>query len=138
MHSMSLLCMLKRSLGLYPTHALWNALPPFNRLVFQFEKCGSWEDIRAKLYKGWSIGDCPGPGRPVKGYDMINFQTVPYHIAGVSHCLAGRENCFQQSDRWAGHVGEGLHPHSVCLKVTQELLCKLNKPYRMLRVAFFF
>ena len=54
------------------------------------------------------------------------------------HCLAGRENCFQQSDRLARHVGEGLHPHSVCPKVTHELLCRLNEPCRMHRVAFFF
>ena len=31
------------------------------------------------------------------------------------HCLSGRENCFQLSDRLAVHVGEGLHPHSVGL-----------------------
>ena len=31
------------------------------------------------------------------------------------HCLAGRENCFQQSDKFAGHVGEGLLLHSIGL-----------------------
>ena len=28
------------------------------------------------------------------------------------HCLTGRESCFKQSDRLAGHVGEGFHPNS--------------------------
>ena len=54
------------------------------------------------------------------------------------HCLAGKENCFQQSDKFAGHVLEGLHLHSVGMEVTTELLCKLNGPYTKLRVAFFF
>ena len=54
------------------------------------------------------------------------------------HCLAGRENCFQQSKKFAGHVGEGLHLHSVVVEVTTELLCKLNEPFTKLRVAFFF
>ena len=31
------------------------------------------------------------------------------------HCLPGRENCFKKSDKLAGHVDEGLHPHSVDL-----------------------
>ena len=53
------------------------------------------------------------------------------------HCLAGRENCFQQSDIFAGHVGEGLHLHCVGLYATLKLLCKLNEPYTKLRVAFF-
>ena len=47
-----------------------------------------------------------------RGYDL---QTVPFHIAGSWSCLTGRENCFQQSDRLAGHVGEGLHPHCLGL-----------------------
>ena len=25
------------------------------------------------------------------------------------HCLLGRENCFKQSDKLAGHVDEGVH-----------------------------
>ena len=29
--------------------------------------------------------------------------------------FAGRENCFQLSDRLAEHVGERLHPHDVGL-----------------------
>ena len=31
------------------------------------------------------------------------------------YCLAGREKCFLQCDKFAGHVGEGLHLHSVGL-----------------------
>ena len=46
---------------------------------------------------------------------MISLQTVTWHIAGMMALLAGRENCFQQSDKFAGHVGEGLHLHSVGL-----------------------
>ena len=38
----------------------------------------------AKIVQGVVIGDCLGPGRPVKGYDMTNFQTVPWHIAGTA------------------------------------------------------
>ena len=33
-------------------------------------------------------------------------------------------------------VGEGLHQHSVGLKVSQELLCKLSEPHKKLKVAF--
>ena len=43
------------------------------------------------------------------GYDMASLQTVSCHNAGM--LALERENCFQQSDRFAGHVGEGLHPH---------------------------
>ena len=31
------------------------------------------------------------------------------------YCLAGKENCFKQSDRLARHVCEGLNPYSVGL-----------------------
>ena len=31
--------------------------------------------------------------------------------------IGGRENCFQQSERSAGHFGEGLHQHSMGLQV---------------------
>ena len=47
----------------------------------------------------------------------------------MGHFLAGRENCFQHSER----VGEELHPHSVGLQVCPELqsnwyedVCKVN------------
>ena len=50
--------------------------------------------------------------RQSRGDDMTSLQTVPCHIAGLLHCLAERENCFQQSDRFARHIGEGVHPHS--------------------------
>ena len=44
------------------------------------------------------------------------------------YCLAGRENCFRQSNYFAGHVDEGPHLHSFDLLVAPELLCKLNEP----------
>ena len=54
------------------------------------------------------------------------------------HCLAGRKKHFQQSYKFAGHVGEGLHLHSVGLYVTPEILYKLNEPYTKLMVVFFY
>ena len=57
------------------------------------------------------------PGGQSRGYNMVSLQTFPCHIAGMlaMSCLAGRENRFQQPDRFAGHVGERFHPHSVSL-----------------------
>ena len=67
--------------------------------------------------QGWPIGDGLGPGRPVKGYDKTSLQTVHCPIVQVIywHYLDRRENCFQQSDKCAGHVNEGLHLYSVGL-----------------------
>ena len=54
-----------------PTRLLWNALPLFNQLVFQFVKFGSLEGIgsctrRPTISDGWSIGDGSGVGsRPL-------------------------------------------------------------------------
>ena len=48
------------------------------------------------------------------------------------------EKCFQQSDKFAGYVGEGLHLYNVGMEVTTTLLCKLNEPFSKLRMAFFF
>ena len=59
MHSMSLLRMLKRSLVLYPSHPLWNALPSFKQLVFELGKGGGWERIRSST----TIPNYPGGGR---------------------------------------------------------------------------
>ena len=47
------------------------------------------------------------------GYDMISLQTVPAILKVCWNCHAERENCFQQFDKLAGHVGEGLHLQSV-------------------------
>ena len=74
-----------------------------------------------------------------RGYDMTSLQTVPCHIAGMLALSCWKKkNCFQQSDKFAGHVGEGLHLHSLDIEVTTELLCILNIPYTKLRVAFLF
>ena len=39
-----------------------------------------------------------------RGYIMTSFQTVPCHIASMGDCLAGRENCFQQFNRFNGRT----------------------------------
>ena len=122
-YSMSLLRLLKRSLVCTPPTPCGMHCHPslaFNQLVFQFGNCGGWEGIRScthqpKLSKGWSIGDCSGPGRQSMGMTWPTFKQFLDILQVCRHCLAGRENCFQQSDRLAGHVGEGLRPHSVCL-----------------------
>ena len=44
------------------------------------------------------------------GYDMASLQ-----LQASWYCLAGREKCFEQCDKYAGHVGAGLHLHSVGL-----------------------
>ena len=66
-------------------------------------------------------------GQP-RGYGMTSLQTVPCHSAGILALSCWKRKCLQQSDTFAGNVGEGLHRHSVGLLVTAELLCKLNKP----------
>ena len=78
------------------------------------------------------------PEGQLRGYDMTTLQTVPSILQVCWHCLAGRETCFQQCDKFAGQVGEGIHLHCLGLYVTPKLLCKLNKPYTKLRVAIFF
>ena len=69
--------------------------------------------------------------------DMTSLKTVPCHIASMVALTRWKRKLFQKSERFAGLVGEGLHPHSVGLKVIQELLCKLSKPKTKLKVAFF-
>ena len=68
-----------------------------------------------------------------RGYDMASLQTVPCHSAGILALSSCKRKCFQQSDKFAGYVGEGLHLHRVGLYVTPKLLCKLNEPYTKLR-----
>ena len=65
------------------------------------------------IFKSCSIGNGLGPRRPVKGYDMTILQTVLCHIAGMGALCYWIRKFFKQSDRLAGHVGEGLRPHSV-------------------------
>ena len=73
----------------------------------------------------------------VRGYDMTSLQLFLVILQVCWHCLAGREYCFQQSEKFAGHVGEGLHLHCVGLYVTPNLLCKLNEANTKRRMAFF-
>ena len=40
------------------------------------------------------------------GYDMTTCKQFLNILQVWGHCLTGRENCFQQSDRLAGHMGE--------------------------------
>ena len=144
MHSISFLCMLKRSLGLYPPHPLWNALP-----IAQLSSV----PIREMLWLGRdrimypSVQIIPGVvdqrwiGIREAGQGVWHDQLANMFLAILQvcwHCLAGRENCFKHSDRFARHVCEVLHPHNIGLYETPELLCKLNEPCTKLRVAFFF
>ena len=51
---------------------LWNTLPLFNQLAFEFGKCGSWKQVRScarwpRISQRWPIGNVAGPGTPVKG-----------------------------------------------------------------------
>ena len=48
-------------------------------------------------------------------HDQPANSALPYCRYGVGSCLAGSENCFQQSEGWGGHVGGGLHPHCISL-----------------------
>ena len=50
-----------------------------------------------------------------RGHKMTSLQTVPWHIAGMLALSCWKKKCFQQSDKFAGHVGEGLHLHNVGL-----------------------
>ena len=117
MHSLSLLCMLKRSLGLYPTHPLWNALPSFNQLFFE-------------IGETWPLGKDTimyPPAQIIPGVvDRRWIRTLKasqgvWHDqlsnSSLSYCSPGGENCFKQSDKLAVHVDEGLHPQSVGLYV---------------------
>ena len=47
------------------------------------------------------------------GYDMTSLQTVPCHIAGMLASPCWKGNLFKQFDKFEGHVGVGLHLHSV-------------------------
>ena len=47
---------------------------------------------------------------------IMTRQACKHYLATLQvcwHCLARGENCFKQSARFAGPVGEGLNPHSV-------------------------
>ena len=55
-------------------------------------------------------------------HDWLLNRSSPYCRHGVG--LAGRENCFHQSDKSTGYVGEGLHP-----KTLNYMYAKLTDPY---------
>ena len=40
------------------------------------------------------------PGVQTRWYDEASMQRVPYHIAGIWHCFAGREKVFNSSIDW--------------------------------------
>ena len=58
-------------------------------------------------------GQSRGMARPTFKQFLVLLQVC-------QHCLPGRENCFKQSDKLAGHVNEGVHPHNVGLQVVHE------------------
>ena len=113
--------MLKRSLGLYPPHPLWNALP-----IVQLASVPIWEM--------WPLGRdtimyppvqiIPGVvdqswfGTWVAGQGVWHGQlansSLPYcRCAG--NVLLEEKNGFKHSGSLAWHVCKGLHPHSVGL-----------------------
>ena len=81
----------------------------------------------------YNKGDRLKMGRDLEGqtrwYDMTSLQAVPYHIAGNWHCLAGRENYFQQSDWQNMWVEDFIHIALACkCALNYNVLCKSNKP----------
>ena len=61
------------------------------------------------------LGDGLGSGRPVRGYNMTTLLPVPCHITGMGALSYWNRKLFPKVHRLAGHVGEGLNPHSVGL-----------------------
>ena len=47
------------------------------------------------------------------GYYMTSLLIVPCHIVGMLALSFWKRKLFRQSDKFAGHVGEGLHLHSI-------------------------
>ena len=90
---------------------------------------------QSRVSQRGSIGDHDPEGQS-RGYDK---QFLPYCRYG------GIVNCFEQSDRLAVHVGEGLHPHSVSLYMSLNYMLSMQIKqtvtllyYTKFRVAFFF
>ena len=119
MHSMSLWRILKRSLGLYPSHPLWNVLP-----IVKLASVPIWEMWRLGrdtiMYPPVQI--IPGVvdqrwiGTREAGqwvwHGQLSTSSLPYCRRVCWNCLAWRENCFKHFDKLASYVRKGLHPHS--------------------------
>ena len=57
--------------------------------------------------------DLEGQSRGGGGGAITSLQTVPWHIAGMLALFCWKRYFSKQSDKYAGHVGEGLHLHSI-------------------------
>ena len=84
---MSLLCMLKRSLWLYPPYTLWNALPIVKLASVPIREVWRLGRVRSCTHQSrlsqWSIRDGLGPRRLVNVYGRASLHTVPCTIAGI-------------------------------------------------------
>ena len=68
-----------------------------------------------RISQEWPIGDGLGHRKASQwGMTWPAYKQFLAILQVCGECLAGRENCFQQSDKFAGHVGE-VHLHSVGL-----------------------
>ena len=101
MHSMILLGMLEKSLGLYPPYPLWNALSIVQLASVPIrEMWGLGRDtiiyppvqiIPGVVDQRW-IGTLKAGHM---GYDMTSLQTVPCHIAGMLALSCWMRKLFQ-------------------------------------------
>ena len=65
--------------------------------------------------KGGRLEMDQDPGGQSRGMAWPSFKQFLAILQVCWHCLPGRANLFEQSDELAGHVNEGLRPHSVGL-----------------------
>ena len=98
--------MLKRSLGLYPHPYRGIHCHCSTKKYSNSENEAAGKGYRPRISQGWLISGGLGPEGQSMGYDITSLKTIPCHIG---------ETFFQQSDKFAGHVGEGLYLHSVGL-----------------------
>ena len=97
---------------------LWSALPfpPDSvpvRIMWQLEWDTSRIPAGLEYFRGVRMGIDQGVWFVSLEcwHDELANSSLPYCRYGVGYCLAGRQNCFEQSDRSAGHTDVGLHPH---------------------------
>ena len=108
--------MLKGSLGLYPTplgiHCHCSTSMCSNSGIVADGK--GYDHIYADVeYPRGGRSEMDQDSKALsRGYDTTSLQTVPCHTTGMLALSCWKKKCFQQSDKFAGHVGEGLLLHS--------------------------